>query len=535
MKVNRKKLVTRLIREDSGQALVLASTVLIVLLAMAGFVLDLGHAMVVNRQLQAGTNAAALAAGQALPASSYSQEGYDYASGPQSKTDPDLNYNASIPGTVNTTVTGYCSSWVNTNLGIGCGSGVGYNAVVVTQSVTIPTYFISILGIDSISLQSTAVAAERGASPIPYNIAIILDTTDSMNDTDSDSQCDSSRETCAAAGLVSMLQNMAPCPTTESSCGTATANSSGDLGYNVTPAEDHIALFQFPNTSAPTPSSSSVFGCAGGTSSNAAYNLTATNLDSYDPTSGNSYILVGYDSNFKTNPQKQTLNSADYIVKALGGYSGCTAMKAKGGYSTYYASALYAAQASLVAEQKANPNTSNVIVMVSDGDASALESKNDFNTSSNSNYNATSGAYPSYVDQCNQAVVAGQAATAAGTKVYAVSYGSESSGCLTGNTAGTAAETAAQTGYTAGITPCETMKNIASGTAYFYSDYTQSGSGEDTSCVGTANSTSNLDDIFTDIAYTLTTARLMNSSASSGCTASAQQTAITNDTANPCP
>lgn len=515
MKRTLNHLAGRLFREESGQTMVIATVSLIVILAMCGFVVDMGHAIVVNRQLEAGTNAAALAAGQALPATSYSTVGYDYSS-----ESTDDNKYTNLPG-VNSLVAGYCSSYVANTLGISCGGATGFNAVVVTQTVTIPTYFISVLGIDNITLSSTAIAAERGSTPIPYNVAIVLDQTASMSSNrDTDSQCSSysSRETCAQAGLVTMIENMAPCPVTQSSCGSVTANSSGDGGANTTPAIDHIALFQFPNAKMGT--QSNAYACNGSSTSNSTYRLTQTNITNYDPTTGaaDTYLIVGYSSDFKTNPQTSTLSHSSNLVKALGGYSGCTPEYASGGAGTYYASVLYAAQASLSVEQKNNPNTENVIVLVSDGDAT--ESASDLNqasaaSGSNNPYNTT-GQYPSGVDECNQAVIAGEAATNAGTKVYAVSYGSESSGCTNGSTG----ETAAYAGYTANITPCETMKGVASSSQYFYSDYTQSGSGSDSSCVGTATSTSNLQDIFTDIAYTLTTSRLLNPSANAGCSAS---------------
>jgi len=51
-------------------------------------------------------------------------------------------------------------------------------------------------------------------------------------------------------------------------------------------------------------------------------------------------------------------------------------------------------------------------------------------------------------------------------------YGSESSGCTTDSS-----------GPQANITPCQVMSEMASGPQYFYSDYTQSGSGS--TCVST--------------------------------------------------
>src|ERR1700723_2433660 len=296
---NLKNVAAGFFRDESGQTMVIATVSLVVLLAMCGFVVDLGHAIVVNRQLQAGTNAAALAGGQALPATSYSTAGYAY-----STSSSDANKYSTLPG-VSTNVQGYCSAYVSNTLGIGCSGASGYNAVVVTQKVTIPTYFISVLGINNITLTSTAIAAERGATPIPYNVAFVLDQTASMQDTDSDSQCSTSREACAQSGFVTLLQNLAPCPITQTSCGTATANSSGDGGAEVSPAEDHVALFQFPNaTFVSTPNA---YNCNGGSTNNGSYNLTPTSgMTSYDPTTGSTYLIVGYSSDFKTNPQKST-------------------------------------------------------------------------------------------------------------------------------------------------------------------------------------------------------------------------------------
>jgi hypothetical protein len=53
------------------------------------------------------------------------------------------------------------------------------------------------------------------------------------------------------------------------------------------------------------------------------------------------------------------------------------------------------------------------------------------------------------------------------------------------------------------------MEEIASAPQYFFSDYGQSGSGIDTSCVSSAQPTSNLNQIFTQIAGDLTVARLI--------------------------
>ena len=56
------------------------------------------------------------------------------------------------------------------------------------------------------------------------------------------------------------------------------------------------------------------------------------------------------------------------------------------------------------------------------------------------------------------------------------------------------------------------MKDMASSAAYFYSDYSQSGSGVDSSCAGTAAPTTNINQIFTLINASLTTSRLVPNS-----------------------
>jgi hypothetical protein len=103
----------------------------------------------------------------------------------------------------------------------------------------------------------------------------------------------------------------------------------------------------------------------------------------------------------------------------------------------------------------------------------------------------SNGKYPSWNDECTQAVTAAQAATAAGTTVYTVAYGAEKSGCTSDNGA---------------YTPCQVMAAMASSPHYFYSDYNQSGS--QSNCIASQPVTA-LNQIFTAIAQDLTTARLI--------------------------
>ena len=84
-------------------------------------------------------------------------------------------------------------------------------------------------------------------------------------------------------------------------------------------------------------------------------------------------------------------------------------MQAPGGEGTFFAGAIYAAQDSLVAAQAANPKAQNVMIILSDGDASA-------SSSAMPGASTTSGVYPSTKNQCQQAVTAAAAAKTAWDK-----------------------------------------------------------------------------------------------------------------------
>jgi hypothetical protein len=162
-----------------------------------------------------------------------------------------------------------------------------------------------------------------------------------------------------------------------------------------------------------------------------------------------------------------------------------------GNIGTYYAGVLYAAQASLVAEQAANPGSQNVLIILSDGNATAPQSNG--NMTGMPSPATNNGTYPSYKNECAQAVTAANYITSIGTKVYSVAYGSETSGCTTD---------------TSRITPCQTMTQIASAPQYFYSDYQQTGSGS--TCVSASNpNDTSIAQIFANIRTNFSQARLI--------------------------
>jgi Flp pilus assembly protein TadG len=494
--------VRRILYDKNGQVMPWFAFMLTLFLGMGGLVMDVGRCYFSHNELQSSTDAAALAGAQILPNSGATTEATLYSSVSTS----DNNSYSNLPSV--SMVPGYpllkCLTSLS-NIGIPCVAPSNANAIQVKQESNVPTYFGRLFGVNSITVAASATAAMRGTATVPYNVAVIIDTTASMSDSDSDSSCNSTRLSCELSGVQTMLLNMAPCVSALTTCGSTTANSYGG-GSNVSNPVDEVALFTFPPPSTATVSKD--YACTGANPTIVDYQYPTTTATAYAPPGpaanfitpstqpeyNGTYMIVNYSSDYKTSGSATTLNSSSDIVKAIGGVSGCPAVSDPGGDGTYYAGAIYAAQASLVAELAARPGSQNVIVLVSDGDATSSQTQ----MGSTAGGATSSGTYPSWNDECTQAVLAGQAATTAKTNVYAVSYGSESSGCTTDSGA---------------YTPCTAMKGIASSTSTFYSDYAQSGSGADTSCVGTAAPTTNLTQIFTDIAGTFSVARLIPDSA----------------------
>jgi Flp pilus assembly protein TadG len=478
-------------KDQRGQMLPVVAFLMIILLGFAGLVVDFGHVYYSYRLLQASTDAAALAAAQGLPnqatAKTYATN-YSSLSGKQ---------NAFTNLTSPAFVSGYplfkCLTTL-TNQGIACvsdssgGSVTTANAVQIKQQATVPTTFLGLFGFTSVPITATSTASMRGSAVSPYNVAIIIDTTASMDTTDTNCG-NKSRLTCALNGVQVLLQDLSPCASNLTSCGSA--DSSG----NVTNSVDRVSLFTFPNPTVGTVSQN--YDCSSSNPTIQPYSFPTAGAGTYAPSGSSTptYQVINFSSDYRTSDTASSLSSSSNLTKSVGAKSGCTGMSDPGGEGTYYAGAIYAAQAALTAEAAANPGSQNVIILLSDGDASA--SKSQMNTNTSSGAIATSGGtYPSWVNECGQAITAAKYAASQKTRVYSVAYGSASSGCST-DTSGTYKN----------YTPCQTMEAIASAPQYFFSDYNQSGSGS--TCQSASQPTTNLNQIFTDIAGDLTVARLI--------------------------
>jgi len=504
---------------ERGQVLPMVVFMMLALLGVSALVVDVGRVFITYHQLQASTDAAALAGAQGLPSSSTAvSQATTYSSLSNDKNVfGDLSGVAMVTGSPKVE----CLTFLK-NLGEACDGTSTYNAIQVTQTITLPTTFAAIFGTPSVTLAATSTGAEKGVPGGPANIAVILDQTGSMGQGGSDSCTDpytsktySTRNECSLVGLKVLLLNTAPCKATYvSACPTGGVD-----------AVDMISVFVFPNFQYSTGANAYTGTCSKYT---AASNYTFPYLGAAYTTypspaapvlSGTTadYQLIPFSNDYRTSDTSTTLNTNSDLVKILGpvGGSSCAGLLAPGGLGTFYAGALAAAQGALLQEQTARggPSSStNSIILLSDGAANATAlASTYFNTTSTNGgvVNLPTAAagnktYPYYnttaskTNQCQQGVsVSTQIASdfaSNPTTIYSVAYGA------TTNTSDCSTDSGA-------ITPCTAMTNIASSPKTFFSDYTAVNG--DAGCTSAEEPFTGLAEIFGQIAGGFSYARLI--------------------------
>ena len=490
-----------LARDDDGQALVWMVFLVVVFLGICALTVDVAHAMLVKRELQASCDAAALAAAQTLPNTNYAAVGQGYSAAKGSRNE----YGDFAVGTP--TITPLCLSTVAA-WGVPC-SSTNPNAVSVKQTAKIKTFFAGIVGVNTMTISATSTAA-HGAKPKPYNVAIVLDTTPSMDY--QDYSCGKTQLQCATDGVQQLLKGLSP-------------------------SLDRVSLFTFPNIT--TTSVSADTDCGSSKPTTGPYTFpsaTASSLTNMPYTSGTgayattvqmTYQVTGYLTDYRSSDKATSLTSSSALSNAVGVGSssgtgtyqhGCTGIQTS--YeNTYYAGALYAAQASLLAQRAANPGTENVLILLSDGNATAKTKDpngsfeagvNDMvtNARQSTTFANGSGNYPSWVGQCGQGVEAANYAKREGTIVYTIAYGAPASS----STQNCASDRSG--GSHRNISPCQAMQQMSSGwssgdTSHFYSDFRMTGGDTGCQASGPLNGVTALDDIFKSIQIGLTGARLL--------------------------
>jgi len=466
----------RLYHEQEGQALFMMCALLVVLLGLSALSIDLGFALHAQRELQASADAAATAGALALPYATAAATAKSFDGEPTG-----LNYKADLPSVtvLNGTPAVTCISatqlaTLGITVGPTCTNAAGGNAVVVQEQAIVPTFFAKLLGVQSIKVNANSLVLEKGsegAAPEPVNIMLIVDTTHSM--TNGDSNCtgtgisNPTREDCAKAGARTLLSELQPCDPIKG-CGTIT-NGVAQYAYQ------SVGLAVFPGLTA-TSYDVDEYNCqATGLSTSNGISLYS------NPTTAPPYYTV-------VPPASDYLSSGNLnggssnLVKAVDWANGNDCSSSKyglqdpGGAGTYYAGVINEAQSKFAGSTGAE----NAIILLSDGAANATQS--DFVSGTSSTY---------YTNDCHQAISAGQAATNAGTLVYTVAYGSSTSpsdSCTTDSPA---------------ISGCTTMSEIASNLSMFYSD-------DADGCQSTDNpNLTSLNQIFAAIGYNFQSTRVL--------------------------
>ncbi|MFZ1015840.1 MAG: pilus assembly protein TadG-related protein [Terracidiphilus sp.] len=519
------------LKDENGQVLPWMALLMVVFLGLAGLTIDLGRGWMAYSELQAASDAAALAGVNAMTApaataSSVASAVCQFSANTNSSnnctmittgtggssTTTTMAGNNSAPGlgSVTTTATMKCVTGLPYVPTACDASNTGYNVIQVQETTTIPTFFIQALGAFGIKTgnsltMNTASSATLSGSMAPLDVAILIDTTASMGQ--QDPNCGNiTKEQCALNGVQGLLAALPQCAEVSPVTGNC-------IAYN------KVSLFTFPNVAAntvtddttcqtgkkPTKPSVVSYTWPATLPAQGDHSWTAPSTSTNTPT----YQITGfsddyYDS-YNSSTQQNNLSTSSGIVIATGGTgtSTCDGLQAPGGVQTYYAGAINVAQEALMAAAN-NTNSKMVMIILSDGAAN-----------SPSIASPAASGYGSKIDECQQAIYAANNATNLGTTVYTIAYDSATSGCTTDNS-NSGLSTTNSAGVTtsinrSGISPCKTMQYMSSGypadTSHFYSD-----GGSATVCGVAGGGPSDLPTIFREIETSFGTGRLIPNS-----------------------
>ena len=162
------------------------------------------------------------------------------------------------------------------------------------------------------------------------------------------------------------------------------------------------------------------------------YACPATNPVTTPYNNNPAYLILPLQSDYRVSDTAglNSGSSGSNIVKAVGaGVGTCSGVGTPGGQGTFYAGAIDEAQAYLTANSVAN--VQNIIILLSDGDATASSTQMG---GSVTKYSATAECQQAVTSADNAKATANPDTAGLDTLIYSVSYGSETSGCTTGDT-----------------------------------------------------------------------------------------------------
>lgn len=471
--------------EEGGQVLVVTALALVLMLCSVGLVVDVGHAMLVQRQLQAGVDAAALAGVYHLPdATAAEAAAVEYSATPGSKN------------AVNTVGNAVTTAKVSCLEGVpGCSRrDGGVNGIKVTSKSVVPTWFGRIIGINQMEVNATATACSP-CSIKPLDIMVVIDRTGSMcqfrlpdGSVQNDPTCTDLKN--AKDGVRTFLGFLDPaldkvglgfmppvsrpsyynhCPYTPWS-GTNPANNP-----NATPPASntdgkYYGYDSFWPDRRPTGGYEQLPGWAaegriwqrtGGSGMSDPSRYNTAPLEGADGVANDDYLI------YSPLDGSWTLNGASRVVQQIGGVMGSQGCQ-RGAGSTHYALALEEAQYEL--ERNGRGGIQNVIIFLSDGAANTMPT------------NLPAGHWldnPSAIARpCGMGVEAAAWAKGRGTVIYSIGYDLDGATpgiyerCLKANPSDGHQQSSTPANYEQcgswGCTAYDAMLAIASSPAHFY-------------------------------------------------------------------
>ncbi len=316
--------------DATGQVLVMTVILLVVLLGFAGFAIDVGHAYLVQRQLQSGVDAAALAGAQDLPSATAAIDTAQRLYGPT----PGASRNA-----VSTVDNATTIAAVKCVRAVGCSSRRGrQNALAVTASSVVPTWFARVLGVDSFTVHAKATACSPCSSK-KFDIMVVLDRSGSMQGDDLDGP------NGAKKGVETFLKELDP--------------DLDHVGLGVFPPAIGTPAAAPPNGSSATPSNT----CSTPGPQRYGYDAWWPGWDGRGGRGSDSavYTVASLSSDYLS-PVDWDLNGSSTLVNTLG----CV----KAGGTTSYANALIEAKRELM--RNGRGDAQDVIVFFTDGAANTM-------------------------------------------------------------------------------------------------------------------------------------------------------------------
>ena len=217
--------IRKVLGDESGQTMyLLAIGGMMLMLGMGGLTIDVGRAYVVRTQLQGAVDAAALAGVSGLANGQAANVASSFLS----------TYNTSGLGTITSPTPAVFCAKMMMPAGQDCtSSSLPANAVQVTASAKLSTYFMKMFGVKTLTVNATATASPGEVKP--WIVEVILDTTPSMKNKDNNCSA-ATAEACALIGLQGLLSKSNPCSPSMPNC---TADQS-----NI-----RVGLMSFPNIS----------------------------------------------------------------------------------------------------------------------------------------------------------------------------------------------------------------------------------------------------------------------------------------------